>query len=198
MRSLAPPLLPVLRSVAQAHVLALLLLRQDEELTLTEIARRTGIALSTVHAEVGRLVQAEILNERSVGRARLVRANTGNPAVRPLTELVALAFGPITVVVDEFNDLANLEKVILFGSWAARYLGEPGPPPRDVDVLLVGSPDRAAVYDAADRIERRIGSPVHPVLVTPARFAAAADPLVRQIKASPTVTVVDRTAEQEG
>ena len=198
MRSVPPPLLPVFRSTAQAKVLTAVLLRPDEERSLTDLARETGVALSTVHDEVARLVRAGILSERLAGRSRLLRANTDNPVVRPLTELVALTFGPIPVVAEEFGDLAGVEQVILFGSWAARYLGEPGLPPRDVDVLVVGSPDRAAVYDAADRTEQRIGSRVHPVLVTPARFATAADPLIQQIKGSPAVTVIDRTAAQEG
>ena len=196
MRSVAPALLPVFRSPAQARLLATLLLHPDEEHTLTDLARHTRIPLSTVHGEVARLVRAGILAERAVGRARLLRANGDNPAVRPLTELVALTFGPITVIEEEFADLPGVQMVILFGSWAARYLGEPGPPPRDVDVLVVGSTGRDALYRAADRAEQRLGRPVHPVLATPERFAANADPLIQQIKASPAVTVVDGSVKE--
>ena len=196
MRSVAPALLPVFRSSAQARLLAILLLRSDEEHTLTDLSRHTGAPLSTVHDEVARLVRAGILAERAVGRARLLRANGDNPAVRPLTELVALTFGPITVIEEEFADLPGVHKVILFGSWAERYLGAPGPPPRDVDVLVVGSTGRKALYAAADRAEKRLGRPVHPVLATPERFEANADPLLRQINGSPAITVVDRAAEE--
>jgi hypothetical protein len=35
----------------------------------------------------------------------------------------------------------------IFGSWAARYLQTPGPPPHDLDVLVVGRPARGSVYD---------------------------------------------------
>jgi predicted nucleotidyltransferase len=197
MRSPAPPLMPVFRSAAQAKVLTALLLRPEVERSLTDLARETGVALSTVHDEAVRLIQAGILSERVAGRSHLLRANTDNPVIRPLTELVALTFGPSAVVAEEFVDMAGVEQVILFGSWAARYLGEPGPPPHDVDVLVVGTADRAEMYDAADRAEQRLGTPVHPVLASPERFAEAADPLVRQIKASPTVTVIDRTADGE-
>jgi predicted nucleotidyltransferase len=184
--------MPVFRSRVQAEILAATLLHPEQEQTLTWLAQRAGAALSTVHAEVGRLVLAGILNERTVGRSREVRANAGNPAVAPLTELVTLTFGPPRIVAEELTDVPGVFRVLLYGSWAARYEGEPGPPPHDIDVLVVGRADRAAVYDAADRAERRLGSPVHPVLVTPERYAAADDPLIRQIAASPSVTVLDR------
>jgi predicted nucleotidyltransferase len=195
MRNVAPSLMPVFRSRVQAEILAATLLQPDTEHTLTALAQRAGAALSTVHAEIGRLVKAGVLNERSVGRSRLVRANAGNPAVAPLTELVMLTFGPPRIVAEELADVPGVFRVLLYGSWAARYRGEDGPPPNDIDVLVVGRADRAQVYDAADRAERRLHSPVHPVLVTPERFAKSTDPLLRQIAASPSVTVLDREVD---
>lgn len=186
--------MPVFRSRIQAEILAATLLSPDTDYTLTDLAKRVGAALSTVHAEVGRLLSAGILTERPVGRSRLVKANAGNPAVAPLTELVTLTFGPPRIVAEELAGVPGVFCVLLYGSYAARYNGEPGPPPNDIDVLVVGRADRAAVYDAADRAEQRLGAPVHPVLVSPERYAAAADPLIRQIGASPSVTVLDREA----
>jgi hypothetical protein len=181
--------MPVFRSAVQAEVLAALLLHPAVERPLTDLAAHVGAPLSTVHAEVSRLVTAGILSERSLGRSRLLRANTANPAVAPLTQLLLLTYGPKTVVAEEFAAVAGVERVILYGSWAARYLGTPGPPPRDVDVLVVGTAERADVYDAADRAEARLGLPVHPVLVSAAAFAATATPLLREIDVSPHVVV---------
>ena len=190
MRSEAPPLMPVLWSAAQGRILAALLLHPDRESTLTELAGRTRVPLSTVHAEVRRLVDAGIVTLRPLGRARLVGANTANPVVRPLTELVMLTFGPAEVVREEFGALPWVDRVVVFGSWAARYLGEPGPPPNDVDVLVVGKPARELVYAAAERAERRVGLPVNPVIRSASRYESAADGLVRQVKQGPAVTVV--------
>ena len=47
----------------------------DQEYTLSQIARRVGVSLPTVHAEVGRLAGAGIIVERRLGQARLVQAN---------------------------------------------------------------------------------------------------------------------------
>jgi hypothetical protein len=182
--------MPVFRSQVQGAMLAEVLLRPTQEFSLTDLADRAGAALSTVYDEANRLVTAGIFTERRVGRSRLVRASSSNPAVRPLTDLVAFTFGPFSVVGDAFRDVANVERVLLYGSWAERYLGTSGPPPRDVDVLVIGHPKRAEVYAAADAAESRLGRAVNPVVVSAQRFEANADALIRDIRASPVVEVL--------
>jgi hypothetical protein len=149
-----------------------------------------SIPQSTVSGEVQRLADAEILAVRSVGRSRLVRANTDSKLFEPLSELLTLTYGPHIVIGDEFADLPNTELILIFGSWAARYHGERGRLPHDVDVLLVGTPDRTAVHNAAARAEDRLGMPVNPVVCSRERWEAAADPLIQEIQASPQVPIV--------
>ena len=197
MRSEPPRLLPILRSRHQADILTQLLLHPDEDYTITELSSRLSIPQSTVSTEVQRLAEAGLLAVRAVGRARLIRANTDSKLVGPLTELLTLTFGPHVVIADEFAHVANADRVLIYGSWAARYHGHRGRPPNDVDVLVIGSPDRTAVHAAADRAERRLGMPVNPVVCPPRRWAAAADPLIQEIQASPHVTVLERDATGE-
>ena len=54
-----------------------------------------------------------------------------------MAELVTLAFGPHSVIGEEFRFLDALA-VAIYGSWAARYEGVTGHPPHDVDVLVIG------------------------------------------------------------
>jgi len=190
MRSAAPALLPVFRSQLQADILAALLLNPEREYSLTDLAHRFDAPLSTVHGEVKRLTEAGLLRRRNVGRSMMVQANSGNRLVEPLTELLLLSWGPLQVVADEFSELDGAERVLIFGSWAARYHQWPGPPPHDLDVLVIGRPAREAVYDAADRAEQRLGMPVNPVVRTPDAWRDAADPLVQQIQSGPFVAVL--------
>ena len=180
--------MPIFRSRHQAALLAWLLLHPEHEYTLTDLAARLEVPLTTLRREAQRLVAAGILQDRTLGRARLLRANVTNRAAAPLTQLLQVTFGPQTVIGDEFA-LAGADKVVIFGSWAERYLGTPGPPPNDVDVLVVGVVDRADVYEAADRAQLRLGMQVNPVVRNPQQWASDADSLVLQIKASPTVDV---------
>lgn len=184
--------MPIFRSRHQATLLAWLLLHPGDEYTLSDLARRLKIPLTTLQREAQRLVEAGLLRDRTLGRARLLQANTDNRAAAALTRLLEVTYGPETVIGEEFQ-VDAVEQVLIYGSWAARYHGAPGPPPNDVDVLVVGSPDRADVYDAADRAQERLGMQVNPVIRTPLQWADATDNLITQIKASPSVDVTPAT-----
>jgi predicted nucleotidyltransferase len=190
MRSAAPALLPIFRSQLQADILAALLLNPGREYSLTELAKRFGAPLSTVHGEVKRLTQAGLLLRHDIGRSAVVRANSRNRLVEPLAELLFLSWGPMQVVADEFEGLKGAERVLIFGSWAARYLQQPGGPPNDLDVLVVGQPSRGDVYDAADRAQQRLGMPVNPVVRGAEAWRQASDPLIQQIQSGPFVVVL--------
>jgi AraC-like DNA-binding protein len=187
--------MPIFRSRHQASLLAWLLLHPQQEYTLTDLAQRLGVPLTTLQREAQRLVQAGLLRDRSVGRARLLQANTDNRATAPLTQLLELTFGPETVIGEEFA-IPGVERVLIFGSWAGRYRGTPGPQPNDVDVLVIGTPSRADIYDAADRAAQRLGMQVNPVIRSSQQWAEDADPLIAQIKASDVVDVTSGESSQ--
>lgn len=167
-----------------------LMLHPDQEFGVSDLAGRLGVPLSTLHREVVRLDQAGLIVSRTLGRNRLVRANTSHPAVPALTQLLEVTFGPKVVVAEEFA-IPGIEQVVIFGSWAARYAGEPGPPPHDIDVLVIGKVDRADLYEAGDRAQARLGIEVNPVVRTPRQWDHPADALVSQIRSSAFTVVLD-------
>jgi DNA-binding transcriptional ArsR family regulator len=75
-KSPAPPLLPIFRSQQQAEILALLLGDPDLELSITEIADRTGVPYPSVHREIERAEAAGLVTSRRIGNTRLVRVDT--------------------------------------------------------------------------------------------------------------------------
>lgn len=122
-----------------------------------------------------------------MGRAQLLRANTANRIAEPLTWLLTMAVVPHLVVADEFAGIPGIAAAVVYGSWAARYHGEPGPPPNDVDLLVLGTPARGDVYEAADRVQQRLGFPVNPAIRPQNRWLGLADPLIQEVKRSPFV-----------
>lgn len=177
------------RSAAQAEILGAMLPYPTREQTISDLSQHLAIPLATVSDEVARLVTAGLFTSRKVGRSNLLTPNVGNRLLAPLTEIVLATMGPRRLVRDAFVNLPGLDRLLIYGSWAARYLGEAGPPPNDLDVLVVGTPDRAAVYEAAEEVERRTGLPVNPVIASPTRWADHQDPLMTQIKSSPTIAI---------
>jgi DNA-binding transcriptional ArsR family regulator len=185
----SPSLLPLLRSRTQGELLALLLLHPDREYSITELAEACGVTATAVLREAERLVGGGILEDRRVGRSRLVKARTDTPLYRPLSDLLAVTFGPLPLLTEALSELAGVSEAYIYGSWAARYDGESGPPPGDVDVLVVGSPDPDALFDLAERVSRRLSREVNVHRISPASWAAASttDPFLTSVRERPLV-----------
>lgn len=185
----APPLVaPIFRSEGQAHLLAALLLTQDE-MSLTDLAERTQLAYPTAHREVGRLLDAGVLAERRIGRTRLIRANPDSPLVPPLREILLIATGPVVLLADALVAIPKIECAFLYGSFAARAQGEPGPPPHDIDVMVIGTPDPVAVDDVCEQVELRVGRPVNATILTSREWSEDTG-FLQNVRARPRVAIL--------
>ena len=157
-RSAAPPLLPVLRSRQQGDILAFLLGEPDRECSLTELATSLAVPAATVHREIERAERSGLVVSRKDGVVRRVRANTDSPYFSGLADVLVKAFGPPRVVSEALSHVEGIDAAYLFGSWVARYAGMPGTQPvGDIDLLVLGSPDRDVLYAAAHDAEARLG-----------------------------------------
>jgi hypothetical protein len=182
-------LLPLLPSRATGALLALLYLHPDRDYTLTEAGRLIAASPKVMHTEADRLVTAGLVREVRRGRARLLRAETSGPVSRPLTDLLAVTYGPLPVLTDLLSEVAGVDQAFIYGSWAARYLGEPGPVPHDVDVLAVGTAGDDDLYDVARRAERRLAREVNISGISPRHWENPdpADSFMRHIRERPLV-----------
>lgn len=160
-RTPAPALLPIFRSQQQAELLALVLGDPDLELSLTDLAERTGIPHPSVYREVERAETAGLVVSRRVGRTRLVRANVDSPYYEGLADVLTRAFGVPAVLGEAVLMVEGIDEAYIFGSWASRHAGERGVRPvGDIDLLVLGRPDRDSLYDAVHVAERRLGREV--------------------------------------
>ncbi len=195
MQSPSPPLLPLLRSALQGEILALILLNPGQEWSLTDLASRVGASVSTAQREVSRAEDAGVVTSRRVGNTRLVRAMP-SPITEPLTELLLRSFGPPQVIAEEFASVGGIEGIYLFGSWAARYAGASGRSPADLDVLVIGRPDRDEVDDAAERARQRLGREVNVTIRSPQWWRNGTDGFHAEVTTRPLVMI--RAAHDEG
>lgn len=182
-------LLPLLRSRVTGALLALLYLHPDRDYSLTEAGKAIGASPKVMSTETDRLVTAGLVRDARRGQTRLIRAVTSGPVSRPLTDLLAVTYGPLPILSDLLSGVAGVEQAYIYGSWAARYLGEPGPVPHDVDVLVVGSADEDNLYDVARQAEDRLGREVSISAVSPQYWEAPdpADSFMRHVRERPLV-----------
>lgn len=177
------------------QLLALLAVDEGRWWGIDELVTRTGGAYPTVAREVRRLQESGLVDTEEIGRAKRVRFNSTNQLHRPLADLMIRAFGPVVVIAEEFSELVDVDEVSIYGSWAARYSGKSGAPPNDVDVLVLGEPDRDDVYEAARRAEVRLGLPVNTTIRRTTDWSDAQDSFALTVKGSPVVAVMPREGD---
>jgi DNA-binding transcriptional ArsR family regulator len=194
MRSVPPPLLPILRSQVAGDLLALLYLHPEDEYSLTEAASAIGASLNAVHYEADKLADGGLIKTRKRGNLRLIRAVTDSPLARPLTDLLAVTYGPLPVLTDLLAGVEGIAEAYIYGSWAARYRGEPGPVPADVDVLIVGSADPDDLDEIADKAQVALHRPVNIRRIRPETWNASnpTDPFIQSVQSRPLVAIVER------
>lgn len=152
-RSGSPELLPIFRSRQQVELLADLLDDPEREQSLADLTRRLGIPGASIHREVERAERAGLVRSRRVGRTRLVAADTASPYFEPMRQLLVRAFGVPNRLRMALTGIDGVEEAYIFGAWAARWHGEKGTRPvGDIDVLVLGHPDRDAIYGAAHEV----------------------------------------------
>lgn len=187
MKPRVPLLSPLLRSDTQGRMLAALYLHPDRERTATALARESGVSLPTILRDIDRLASAGFVLERASGRNRYLKVNQSHPIFSAVAEVLRYSYGPLAVLPEILAAIPGIEEAHLFGSWAARYLGEPGGDPNDVDVVAIGNPDRMKIYEAASDATTRIGREVNIRAINRADWDAARDLFVRTVKGGPLV-----------
>ena len=159
--SSTPSLLPIFRSRQQAELLALLLGDPALELSLSDLATRLSIPYASVHREIERAEMSGVLRSRRIGNMRLVRAETASPYFDGLSAVLTKAFGVPAVLAAALTGSAGISSAFVFGSWAAQYLGDASEQPvQDIDVLVLGEPDRDDLYGRVEPLSERLGRPV--------------------------------------
>lgn len=186
----APALAPLFRSEQQLAILAVLFADGASDVPIGELAQRAGVAQATASREVGRLTEHGLVVTRPLGRNTLVTANWALPWAKELQSILVQTIGVLGRLGEILNGVDGIEEAFIFGSWAARYRGEPGPPPRDIDVVVVGKALLRTVRRACRTVEDELRVDVNPLVVNRQQWdAAKPEPFIAQIKSQPLVPI---------
>ena len=186
----SPSLLPILRSQQQGEILAAVLGAPDEELSVAELSRQTGAAYASVHREIERAESAGIVQSRRLGNVRMVRANPQSPYFEGLSSVLVRAFGPPAVLGEALAGIGGIESAYLFGSWAARYVGQTGDRPvHDLDMLVLGEPNRNSLFEATAAVSKKLGREVQVTIREPGWLDHGTGPFHDTVVARPLVPI---------
>lgn len=182
-----PRLAPIFRSDVQLRVLGATYLEPGRRFTIPELVERSGRPQPTVAREVERLLEAGLVESELRNGRRTVWAATTSPIFEDLRSLLTKTIGPKAVIEDHLAGIPGIDRAVIYGSWAARFHGEPGPTPNDIDVLVIGTPDVAKVRAAADEATRVIGRDVNVSVLSADEWASARTGFIGNVKNGPLV-----------
>lgn len=126
------------------------------------------------------------MSTRKIGNTRLVRAGTASPYYAGLADILTRAFGVPAVLAAALRPVAGIAAAYIYGSWAARHEGQAGQRPiGDIDVLILGEPDRDQLYSALSSAEERLGRPVQATIRDPGWLDSGAGPFHDTVTSRP-------------
>lgn len=131
-----------------------------------ELSRRTGIPHGLAQRELRQLETWGILISETVGRARRYRFDERSAVAREVRTLFQRTVGVDAMLRAALEGLPGVEAAAIFGSHAAGT-DRAG---SDLDVLIVGAPDRAALSDRLADLEQETGREVNTVVLTQAEL----------------------------
>jgi DNA-binding transcriptional ArsR family regulator len=124
-------LVEIFSSRVRAAVLAHLLPRPHLGLSLTDLARRLDLPISSLQHECYKLTRLGVLRDQRAGASRLYRPAPTWPLLPSLTSLVGGAIGPEAAVTGAIEAVPGLSEAIVAGPL-------PASPTEQVYLILVG------------------------------------------------------------
>lgn len=185
MRTTAPAAAPIFRSDQQMRILAALFERRGVELSVSELAQAASVAIGTASREVERLEAHGLVTSRNVGRSRFVSANWELVWADALATILAHSAGLPARLAESLRGVRGVRAAFIYGSWAARHAGEVGPPPHDIDVIVVGEVRIEELRRAFRSLERDLSIEINPVVVTEVEWAGSESPFLDELRSRP-------------
>jgi predicted nucleotidyltransferase len=153
-----------------------------------EMARRVNASAPTVGAELAALARLGVLQTRSVGRSLVYSVNERSPLLGEIRGLVQKTIGVEGLIRKAIEGLPRMDAAYIFGSYASGT----DTARSDVDLLVIGRPDRVALSEQLAPVERTIGRDVNVVMKTEAQLKERrrnGDTFWRQVLGRPMVHV---------
>ena len=156
-----------------------------------EMARRVKASAPTAGAELAELARFGVLQTHTVGRSLVYTINDRSPLLGELRALVQKTIGIEGLLAKALEGLPGMDAAYIFGSYASGT-DRAG---SDVDLLVIGRPNRVALSEKLAPVERTIGRDVNVVTKTEDQFRErrrGGYPFWRQLLGKPMIHVAGR------
>lgn len=152
----------------QQRVLALLFAQPDRRFQSAELIKLAASGTGAVHRQLGRLADAGLVTVTRSGNQKHYQANRDAPVFSELHGLVVKTIGIVEPLRAAMSSIASrAHAAFVYGSSAKGSARASS----DIDVMVISDSLRYPdVYDALAPVERALGRPVNPTVMTTAEW----------------------------
>lgn len=176
---------PILRSDTQGMILAQLFMNPGDDFSISELARQANTSTPTAMREVERLLETQLVIQRTIGRARLIQVNTKHELHDAIRKIVAFSYGPAAILPAALYGIEGLEHAFLYGNYASYLKREQTSDSPEIDLLLVGYVNRIEASNAAKRVEGYLDRSVNVKFVGSQEWETSSSDFVTEVKKRP-------------
>ncbi len=172
------------------QMLAVLLLRPDEQFHVRQIERLTGISAGSLHRELKGMAIAGLLIREQRGNQVLYQANRSCSIFEELASVFRKTVGLAYLLRDALNPIAaRIETAFVFGSVAAGKQHADS----DLDICVLGEVDYTEVVKALGNTHEQLHREINPVVMTLTKYfdqLANQDRFVERLENEPKIFVI--------
>jgi predicted nucleotidyltransferase len=171
-------------------VLCLLLLRPDQAYHVREIARLTDTVPGTLHKELSKLADADVLKKFSRGNQVSYQANRDCLIFEELSSILRKTSGVADILVDALAPLKdNIDVAMVFGSVASGKATSDS----DIDLLIVGEVNFTDAVKVLYPVQDVLGREINPKLYSAEEWQATKNEnsaFIRDILEKPVIKII--------
>jgi predicted nucleotidyltransferase len=176
-------------------LLAVLLMRPEEDFHVRELERITGIPAGSLHRELKALSAAGLLTRTEQGNQVRYRADRSLPIYEELASIFRKTAGLADVLRDALQPLADrIALAFVFGSLASGQERTKS----DIDIFIISRVSLLEVVEALGEAQEYLAREVNPVVMSRAKFLSARkrkDRFVSRVLAEPKIFVLGNAGD---
>ncbi len=103
----------IITGKSRRAILEFLITHPNEEFSIRELSRETGLNINSVVKEVNNLLKGRIVNARKVGISKLVSINPESPLYLQLVQCFHKSYGAGRLLRQKFHAIDNIQIILL-------------------------------------------------------------------------------------
>ncbi len=176
-------------SKTRVELLVLFLSRPEERFYVRELARQLKRDISGIKRELDNLEKAGILQSVKVGNLRYYGANLQSPVHPELKAIIQKTRAVPGTIASVLRKVEGVVAAFLYGAKADALATDAGA----LDLIIVGSPDMAALNQTVAGLEQRLGREINLLVFDRAEFVRRreeGDPFLTEVLQGDRVALV--------